>query len=151
SYEAHVHTLAERAAATKNTPEWAAHQVTVGSLGTIHFTSTASSWSALAEREPIEPLARRVLGNTEGTKLLEHLAGCVVSQRHLIGQDRADLSYPPPSSEPTKAMAAVATLRARPGGQDALEEFIRKAAQAIPSLKDPRRFLAYQTVVGDLR
>src|SRR5262249_31161413 len=29
--------------------------------------------------------------------------------------------------------------------------FIRKAAQAIPSLKDPRRFLAYQTVVGDLR
>jgi hypothetical protein len=96
-------------------------------------------------------LIRKIMGDTEGTQLIDQLAECVLSERYTIGQERADLSYPPDLQSPMKPFGAVTIFRARPGGQDALEEIIRKVAQAIPQTKDPRRFMAYQTVMGDLR
>jgi len=151
AYEARVHQLAEKAVAQKEPFEWAARQVTAGALGTIHFTSECSDWATLSTRQPIEELIRKVMGDTEGTQLIDQLSECVLSERHTIGQERADLSYPPDPQSTLKPFGTVTIMRARPGGQDALEELIRKVAQAIPQAKDPRRFRAYQTVMGDLQ
>jgi hypothetical protein len=150
TYEARVHSLAERALAQKEPLEWAAHQVAAGALGTFHFVSQAESWAALGAREPIDLLIRKVMGDTEGAQLLEQLSECIVSERYTIGEERPDLSQPPEGDE-MKPMSMVTLLRARPGGQDALEELIRKVAQAIPLVQSPRRFRAYQTVIGDMR
>jgi hypothetical protein len=150
TYEAQVHAVAERAVSRKEPFEWAAHQVAAGRLGTIHFVSQAANWAALATREPIEVLIRRLMGDTEGSRILEQLAGCIASEQYTIGQERADLGYPPAPADPQKPMGMVTVFRTRPGGQDALEELIRKAAQAIPAIKDPRRFRAFQNVIGDL-
>jgi hypothetical protein len=150
TYEAQVHAVAERAVSKKEPFEWTAHQVMAGRLGTIHFVSQAPTWAALAAREPIEVLIRRLMGDTEGTRILEQLGACIASEQYTIGQERADLAYPPPASEPHKPMGVVTLFRTRPGGQDALEELIRKAAQAIPAVKDPRRFRAFQTVIGNV-
>lgn len=151
AYEAHVHQLAAKAVAAKERFEWAAHQVIVGQLGTIHFVSEVESWGELAAREPIEVLVQRVVGQSEGAQLLERLAECVVSERYTIGRDRPDLSQPVAADAPHRATALITVMQARPGGEEACEELIRKVAQGIPLMKDPRRFMAYQTFVGDVR
>jgi hypothetical protein len=150
-YEAHVHQLAARAVATKERFEWAAYQVVAGPLGTMHFVSEVESWAALAARDPIELLVQRLLGESEGAQLLERVAECVVSERQAIGRDRPDLGHPIAANDPHRANALVTLMRVRPGGEDACEELIRKVAQAIPLVKDPRRFTAYETFIGDSR
>lgn len=151
AYEARVQRLAEKAVAKKEPFEWAARQVMAGALGTIHFTSECPDWATLSAREPIDVLIRKLMGDTEGAQLIEQLSECVLSERYIIGQERGDLSYPPDRRDPMKPFGTVTIMRARPGGQDAVEELIRKVGQAIPQVKDPRRFIAYQTVMGDLR
>lgn len=151
TYEARVQRLAEKAVAKKEPFEWAAHQVMAGALGTLHFTSECRDWAALSAREPIDVLIRKLMGDTEGTQLIDQLSECVLNERYIIGQERADLSCAPDAHNRMQPFGTVTILRARPGGQDALEELIRKLAQAIPQVKDPRRFTAYQTVMGDLR
>jgi hypothetical protein len=150
TYEAQVHAVAERAVAKKEPFEWTAHQVMAGRLGTIHFVSQAPTWATLAARESVEAMIRRLMGDTEGTHILERSAACIVSEEYTIGQERADLTYPPPATDPPKPLSMVTFFRTRPGGQDALEELIRKAGQAIPAVKDPRRFRAFQTVIGNV-
>lgn len=151
TYEALVHQLAAKAVATKERVEWAAHQVVAGPLGTLHFVSEVESWTELSAREPIELLVRRILGENEGAQLLERLAECVASERYEIGRDRPDLSHPLERNAPHRASTLVTLMQVRPGGEDACEELVRKVAQAIAQVKDPRRFTAYQTYVGDGR
>lgn len=150
-YEAGVHRVAERAVAEKAPFEWAAHQVMIGPLGTIHYTSECRDWAALATREPVDAMVRRLMGDTVGTQLIEELSECITAERYTVGQERADLSFPPDPHGAMRAFGVVTLLRARPGGEDAIEELIRKVAQAIPAVKDPRRFTAYQTVAGNMR
>ena len=100
TYEAQVHAVAERAVSKKEPFEWTAHQVMAGRLGTIHFVSQAPTWASLAGREPIEIMIRRLMGDTEGTRILEQLSGCIASEQYTIGQERADLAYPPQASDP---------------------------------------------------
>jgi hypothetical protein len=151
AYEAYVHELAAKAVATKEPFEWAAHQVFAGRIGTMHFVSEAPNWAAIAEREPIELMIRRVLGDSQGAQLIERVAECVVSERFAIGRDRPDLSRPLPPDSPHRASAVVTLIQARPGGEDACEELFRKTAQAAPLVDDPRHFSTYQTFVGQSR
>jgi hypothetical protein len=151
AYEAHVHELAAKAVATNEPFEWAAYQVIAGTIGTMHFVSEVPNWAAIAEREPIELLVRRVLGDSQGAQLIERLAECVVSERFAIGRDRPDLSRPLPPDSPHRASAVVTLIQARPGGEDACEELFRKTAEAAPKVNDPRHFTAYQTFVGQSR
>ena len=151
AYESHVHELAAKAVAGKEQFEWTAHQVIAGPLGTMHFVSEAPDWAALGAREPIESLARRLLGDNEGALLLERIAECVVARRFEIARDRADLSQPVAPEDPPRANTLVSVIQARPGGEDACEELIRKVAQAIPLVNDPRRFMAYESFVGPTR
>jgi hypothetical protein len=151
AYEANIHQLAAKAVGMKEPFEWAAYQVIAGPMGTMHFVSEVPNWTALAAREPVDLLARRVLGESEGAQLLERLAECVTSERFAIGQERPDLSHPVPADLPHRATGLITLMQVRPGGEDACEELIRKVAQAIPEVKDPRRFTAYQTFVGQTR
>jgi len=151
AYEAGVHRLAEKAQTLKERFEWAAYQVLVGRIGTIHFVSDAPDWATLAAREPVDLFVRRVLGEPEGVQLLEQLSACVLAERYVIGRDRLDLSHPPDPNAQHTSMGMVTLIRVRPGGEDACEELIRKVAQAIPLVSDLRRFVAYQTFVGDVR
>jgi len=150
-YEATVHELAAKAVQTKEPFEWATHQVVAGPIGTMHIVSEVDNWAALAAREPVELLVRRLLGDTEGAQFMQRASECVVSERFAIGRARPDLSYPIERDAPRRASALVSLIRARPGGDDACEELIRKVAQAIPEVKDPRRFTAYQTFIGESR
>ncbi len=151
AYESGVQRLAQQADEQKEAFEWGAYQVVAGALGTLHFVSSAPDWATFAAREPIEVLVRRILGDTGGAQLLEELGQCIVAERYVIGRDRLDLSCPPPENAAHTAMATVATLQAKPGGEDACEELIRKVAQAIPQVSDPRRMMACQTFIGDPR
>lgn len=151
AYEAHVHRISDKAVTAKEPFEWAAYQVVAGRLGTIHFVSEVTSWTAYAQREPVELLIRRLMGETEGAKLLDQLAACILSERFVIGRDRPDLSYPVSPEVPHRAASLVSVMHVRPGGEDACEELIRKVAQAIPQVNDPRRFTAYESFIGDSR
>ena len=151
SYETAVQRLAAKAQEDKEPFEWAAHQVTAGALGTIHFVSEAPDWATLGTREPVDVLIRRVMGDSEGSELIDQIYCCMAAERYIIGQPRLDLSCPPEGARSFSPMSMVTLIRSRPGGQDACEELIRKVAQAIPAVEDPRRFVAYQTVIGDLR
>ena len=149
TYEAQVHAIAEKAVAKKEPFEWAAHQVMAGHLGTIHFVSPAPTWSSLAAREPIELLIRRLMGDSEGAKILDQLGGCIASERFTIAQERPDLSHPSEATDLQKPLAMVTLFQVRPGGQETLEEYLRTAGKAIAAVKDQRRYRAYQTIVGD--
>jgi hypothetical protein len=149
TYEAQVHAIAEKAVSKKEPFEWAAHQVMAGRLGTIHFVSQAPTWSSLAAREPIEMLIRRLMGDSEGANILEQLGACIASEQYTIAQERPDLSHPSAATESQKPLSVVTVFRVRPGGQETLEEYLRTAGRAISVVQDPRRFRAYQTVVGD--
>ncbi len=151
AYEAGVQRVAARALEQKESFEWAAYQVAAGALGTIHFVTESPDWATIGSREPVDILIRRLLGETEGSALFDRLGECIIAQREVIGQARLDLSYPAPERPAPAEAGMVTIMRVRPGGQDACEELIRKVAQAIPAVGDPRRFTAYQTVVGDLR
>src|SRR5262249_23334780 len=143
--------VAAKAVATKERFEWAAYEVVAGQLGTMHFVSEAESWAALAERDPVEVLVRRILGETEGGQVLERLAECVISERYAVARPPPDLSHPVAPDAPHRASVMVSLMQVRPGGEDACEELVRKVAQAIPLVKDPRRFTAYQAFIGDTR
>jgi hypothetical protein len=151
AYEAYVHELAAKAVEKREAFEWAAQQVIAGPIGTIHFVSEVQDWATFAAREPLELLVRRVLGESEGTQLLERLAECVVSERFEIGRDRPDLSHPVAPEVPHRASTLVTVMQVRAGGEDACEELIRKVAEAIPRLDDPRRFTAYEAFIGPTR
>ena len=151
AYEAHVHELANQARAKKEPLEWATYQVTAGRIGTMHFVSQAPDWTTFAAREPIEIFVRRVMGDSDGMQLLDRLAECVLSERFVIGRERPDLSCPVPPDAPRRANSMVTLMRTRPGGEDACEELIRKVAQAVPLVGDPRRYMAYETFIGQTR
>jgi hypothetical protein len=149
-YEAGLRGLAGRAAAKQDTARWTAHQVAVGAVGTMHFVSRHGSWAEMARDFPADTVVRRILGDREAERFFEETGACIVSRRHVIAVDRPDLSYPRAAAGPMP-MAVVTVARARPGGQEILEDLIRRIAEAIPKLDDPGRIVTFQSVVGDLR
>ena len=152
SYEDGVRRLAERARQQKDAFQWRAYQVAAGQQGVLHFVSQAQDFAELAKRDVTpQALVLRLLGEKEGAKLGEELAGCSVASRYTIARERPDLSYGPDSATPALPMSVVTVLRARPGHQDAAEELLRKISEAIPKVDDPARIVAYQTLIGDLR
>ena len=152
SYEDGVRRLAERARQQKDAFQWRAYQVAAGQQGVLHFVSQAQDFTELAKRDVTpQALVLRLLGEKEGAKLGEELAGCSVASRYTIARERPDLSYGPESTTPALPMSVVTVLRARPGHQDAAEELLRKISEAIPKVDDPARIVSYQTLIGDLR
>jgi hypothetical protein len=145
-----VQSLAARAAEQKEEFHWTAHQTTFGELGTMYFVSEDPDYAGLATRGTTQELILRVLGDDEGVRTLDSFSECIVSQRLTVSVDRPDLSYPPEPMNRIFPSAVVTEVRIRAGGRDALEELVRKIAEAIPKVDDPMRLTTYQVVLGNL-
>jgi hypothetical protein len=149
-YEELVRNLAARAVEKKDAFHWTAHQTAYGELGTLHFVSEDPNFAGIAARGNVQELVHRVLGEDKGAKALASMLECTISQQVTISLDRPELSYPTERGARIFPAAVVTQIRARPGGQEALEELIRKIAEAIPKVGDSTRMMAYQVMVGML-
>lgn len=147
-YEELVRSLAEKAREKGDPRNYTTHQ-NANEFGTIHFVSMSENWTDLQNRGNALDLVQRVMGD-EAPKFLRQLNECFQSAEQTVSIDRPDLSYPP-EGEPRVTPAAIVTrVRIQPGGQEAVEELIRKAAEAIPKVGDAARILTFQTLLGDL-
>ena len=149
-YDEMVRDLAARAVDQRDAFYWTTHQTAFGELGTLHFVSEDADFAGIAARGTTQELIHRVLGEDEGAKALASMLECTVSQQMTISLDRPELSYPPEQTDRIFPAAVVTQIRARPGGQEALEELIRKISEAIPKVGDPSRIVSYQVTVGTL-
>jgi hypothetical protein len=151
AFEEGVRKLAARAAEKQEKWSWTAHQTAFGELGTIYFVSQAETWSQIAARGTTEQMVVRVLGEKDGARLLEEIRGCIQSAEQTVSVDRPDLSYAADATGQAAPLHVVTLARARAGGQEAFEEFLRKIAEAIPKVDDPGRTQVRQSLVGNLR
>lgn len=148
-YEDLLRELAERARERDDPGRYTTHQTLFGELGAFHFVSRNDDWSSLSSRGMVQQIIARVMGEEEGREWSRRSTACIATAVHQVSVDRPDLSYPPDGEEPAP-LAVVTLAHARPGGQEACEELIRKVAEAIPKLDDPTRIVAYQSAIGDL-
>lgn len=149
-YQELVRDLATGAAEQKDDFRWTAHQTAYGELGSLHFVSVDPDFAGIAARGNTQELIHRVHGEEEGARAMASMLECTISQQSTISLDRPELSYPPEQADRIFPAAVVTQIRARPGGQEALEELIRKIAEAIPKVGDPSRMVSYQVMVGAL-
>jgi len=149
-YATQVQRLAEAARKKKEPFTWGAFQTLFGEQMGFRFVSSAETFAALEARGMLPELAARVLGASEAQRFLEETGACVASQRMTIGIDRPDLSYLRGTLQPGSVRAASVTrIRARSGAREALEELLRKVAEAIAKLDDPAQLITRQTIVGN--
>ena len=149
-YERAAQRLAARARDDADTFRWSARQVNGLEGRQYGYIAPAASFAELAGREEIDAMVRRVFGESAGNALLDELAEAVTQQNFSVLSPREDLSNvtlplesPPPLMHHTQ-------LRVRPGGQEAIEELIRKVLEASAKLDDKRKILTTLTVIGDV-
>jgi hypothetical protein len=147
-YEEQIRDLAANAVKKQDAFRWTAHQTAYGQLGSLHFVCEDTDYAAIAARGDTRELILRVLGDERGAKAMAKLLECTLSQEATISVDRPELSYPPEQADRIFAAGVVTQIRVRPGGQDALEELMRKIAEAIPKIGDSARMVSYQVLVG---
>jgi len=145
--------LAKRALEKKERFRWVAHQTLFGTRGPLfHFVSETANYAGIAGRGMPTEMFERVLGAKAAIDWQREILICTQDQRNTLSVDRPDLSYPPERTAQTAhPFGLVTAVRVRSGGQDAVEELLRKISEAIPKVDDPARILAFQSVVGDLR
>jgi hypothetical protein len=155
AYEGIVQRIAERARSTREKFRWTAHQTLHGAAPAYHFVSEAPDWTTLSAGDlTAVAFVMRLFGSKDGQRLRDELAACGSQSVSRIGRDRPDLSClgdEPELARGRAPFALVTRVVARPGHRDAVEELLRKVAEAIPKLDDPTRVAAYQTVIGQLR
>jgi hypothetical protein len=151
AFEENVRKIAEAAASARDPLRWATHQTLLGEIGWFFFVAPARDFAEIQRLGTPEEMARRVLGEKEGRRALEVGRECIASARQTVAVERRDLSYPPQPSGSPAPLHLVTVVRARPGGQEAVEEILRKISEAIPKVDDPARTTVYQTLIGDLR
>jgi hypothetical protein len=149
-YEELLRQLAEKAVEKKDPGHYTTHQTALGELGWWHFVSQQDDWRGLSALGTPESIVSRVLGEKEGRRWQQEGLECTLAARQEISVDRPDLSYPPDEVRAIHPAAVVTVVRARNGRQEAVEELIRKIAEAIPKVGDAARIITYQTLIGDL-
>jgi hypothetical protein len=145
-----VRRLAEKAKQDPDTLNWNGFQVLAGELGSYFYGTQADDWASIIAREQNAEMILRLFGEQEGSALMKQLNECVSSMRYLVFRDRPELSYAPDQAEQVPPFVMRSRVRARPGGQDACEELIRKVAECVPKVDDPRRFNTLHTIIGDI-
>jgi hypothetical protein len=145
-----VRRLVGRARPDPDSFSWTAYQIVAGVVGAYFYGSEADDWASLTARESTDALTRRLFGEEEGSSLLEQMNNGVTGARLIVFRDRPDLSYFPEQVDQPPAFIIRTRIRACAGGQDACEELIRKVAETVPKVDDPRRFRTLQTLIGDL-
>jgi len=155
TYEDIVQRIAERARSTGEKFRWTTHHTIHGAPPAYHFVSEAPDWTTLGASDVTAvAFVMRLFGSKDGQKVRDELAACAGETESVIGRDRPDLSCL--SDEPELArgrapFALVTRIVARAGHQDAVEELIRKIAEAIPKVDDPTRMATHQVMIGPLR
>lgn len=150
-YEENIQRLAQAATKKKDAFHWTTHVATFGERPSINFVSMAETFSDLAARGTVPELVARCLGAKEAISFMDEVGDCVAAQRNTISVDRPDLSYTNAEFTPkTHPIGVVTEVRVRPGGRDALEELLRKLAEAIPKTDDPTRIITHQAAIGNL-
>jgi hypothetical protein len=150
-FEELVGELAKKARDKREKWRWTAHAVLFGESRNLHFVHESEDYAALEKLGTVRDLWLRVLGDKRGMEAFQQANACIEDVQHTISIDRPELSYPPDTEDRTAAPYAVVTLaNPRPGHAEAVEELIRKMAEAIPKIGDPARMTAYQVLFGDL-
>lgn len=150
-YEEIITELAEEARKKQEAWRWTAHQVAFGPLARIYYVSQHADHADIEKHGDAQALFRRVLGEKKGEKALEESSECQVSNERMLAVQRADLSYPQEPEARVAPVASVAALRARPGKQQALEDLIRKFAEAIPKTGEAAQLGVAQQLTGDMQ
>jgi hypothetical protein len=151
-YEELVGELARKAVAKKERFRWEAHQTILGEAQAYHFVSRCDDFAGFQARGTPAELFERVLGGREAAQFQDRSSELAVATQNNLSLERPDLSHPPDERDATRhPFAMVTVIRARPGGQEAIEELLRKLAEAIPKVDDPARLVTFQTLIGDLR
>jgi len=155
TYEDIVQRIAERARSAGEAFRWTTHHTIHGAPPAYHFVSESPDWTTLGARDVTAvAFVMRLFGSKDGQKVRDELAACAGETESVIGRDRPDLSCLPDEPELARGrapFALVTRVTARPGHQDAVEELIRKIAEAIPKVDDPTRLATYQVVVGPMQ
>ena len=128
---------------------WTAYQVLHGPVGVIAFHTMHEDFKSLGAQANPDQLFRDVLGESEGRKALNAANSCMTEIESLVAVDRPEFSYTDDAIPQPAPMLRLTLVRATSGGQEALEELMRKVAEAIPKVDDPARFQAFQTLWGD--
>jgi hypothetical protein len=103
-----------------------------------------------ASRESAPEFLIRLFGAEEGVHRLAETSECIQSVESMMLRDRPDLSYPADRAElPVAFVTTQVTFR--PERQEECEELIRKIAEAVPKVGEPRNFTIYQPVIGNMR
>ena len=149
-HEEGVGRLAEKARKDKRTDNWLAYQSIAGEAGRYLYVSPAASWAEFTAREPVPEAVVRLFGEDEGRALLEQIGRSMASQEMVVLTQREELSHvEPPAKQPVPQFMRT-LIRVSPGGQETVEELIRRVSEAIPKVEDERRFSTLQTIMGDL-
>ncbi|HTF32202.1 MAG TPA: hypothetical protein VK714_00715 [Myxococcota bacterium] len=153
TFEAAARRVAERAVSQKEKFRWVVYQTMFGDITTMSYVSRAEGWAEIEAEaeEPIDAFVRRLLGEKEGQRALEEIRSAVERAQQTVSIERPELSYPREPTGRPAPFAMVTLIRVRPGGNDAVEELIRKVAEAIPKVDEPARVVVRQTIVGNLR
>lgn len=151
-YEEVVAQLAKKAVGKKERFRWTTHQTILGESAAYHFVSRAEDFAGLQARGTPLELFERVLGAQDAAKFQDQSGELAVGTQNVLALERPDLSYPPDDRNPAaRPFAMVTVIRARSGRQEAIEELLRKIAEAIPKVDDAARIVSHQTLIGDLR
>lgn len=149
-YERAARRLAEKARGDSDTFPWIARMIQGIDGIQFAFVSPVEGFAQLAGRETIEAMVRRVFGESDGNAVLDELAEGIQSQSFSVLRPREDLSNTPPPLGAPPPLIHHTQLRVRPGGQEALENTIRKVIEASAVVGDKRQVVTGQTLIGDL-
>ena len=149
NFEEIVANLSETARESGYERPWTAYQVIHGPVGTISFVTMHEDFKSLGAQTGPDQLFRDVLGESEGREAFTAANGCLSEIESLVAIDRPELSYTDGAIPQPAPVLRLTIVRATSGGQEALEELMRKVAEAIPKVDDPARFQAFQTLAGD--
>jgi hypothetical protein len=149
-YEGAIEELASEARRKDEAWRWTAHAVAFGPQARIYYVSQHPDYADLERHGDPAALFGRVLGESKGQKRLEEATACLLASERTLAQRRDDLSHPRQPAGGLAPLASVALLRARPGQQAAVEEFVRSLAEAIPKTGEEAALGAAQVIVGDM-
>jgi hypothetical protein len=150
-YEERIAGLASQARKKHEAWRWVAQQTAFGPLSRIHYVSWHDDYADLEAKGDPQALFARVFGGKKGRDRLEDVSKCLLSTERALLQYRPDLSYPQERATTIPAVTSVAMVRARPGGQEAVETLLRHIAEAVPKTGEQAQIRTYQALIGDMQ
>lgn len=143
--------LAHRAEDCDEAWSWLTYQVMFGQDPRLHFVTHCEHFEEIQKLGTVESLWRRVVGMEKGSEHFLEASECIETSEPAVSLLRPELSYMTETmSYRTHPYASVIGAQARPGHADALEELMRKVAEAIPKVDDPARISSWQRYFGEM-